>query len=74
MPRGVRKAVDFGAELAIIDEKIAKQAKVMAKLKAERKAILDRKNKVDIKALQAYIDKEGKTAAEIMDIVAKAGK
>ena len=74
MPRGVKKTVDYDAEIAKIDEMIVKQSEVLSKLKAEKKALREEKKATEVKALQEFIAKEGKTVAEILEIVKNAGK
>ena len=74
MPRGVKKAMDYDTEMAKIDAMIKKQSEVLSKLKAEKKALQDKKNEADLRALQGLILNEGMTVAEIADIVKKSKK
>ena len=73
MPRGVKKTINFDVELARVEEQINKHADSLAKLKAEKKALQEKKDFADLKALQDLISKEGKSVADIVEIVKNTG-
>lgn len=65
MPRGVRKILDFNEELKKIDGQIDE-------LKAKRSALLEKKREHDLGTLYDFLDKNGISTEDALEILTTA--
>ena len=67
MPRGVKKEVNYTAELAEIDAKINRHKAQISTLEARRKEIVDLQQQADAKRLMEFLTKSGLSIADVIE-------
>lgn len=67
MPRGVKGSVNYEAEIAKIDAKIAKHEETIKGLKAEKKDLADKKRDQQMQQIYSFMDTAGMTPDEVLE-------
>ena len=69
MPRGVKKKPNFEAQIAKIDEKIAKAKNTIAALNKEKAELVAQKEASELVELNAMLKDAGKSPADVIALL-----
>ena len=74
MPRGVKKQVNYEAEIALIDDIINSHKKEIGQLTLQRQVLMSKMQHMDMDTVLEYIIKKGLSANEVLEILSESEK